>query len=154
MAWNVPSVFAALATLTAAQMNQIRDSLNAIGDPWTAYTSTPANFTVGNGTTTAAFAQAGKLAHFRIKFVFGSTSNMTGSPTFTLPVNATAARAMSARVLFYDTSATAFKGGFAFNSAAGTLNVRDDASAAITSAVPFTWATGDELVINGTYEVA
>ena len=54
MAWNVPSVFTALSVLTAAKLNQIRDSLNAIGDSWTAYTPTLGNWTKNSGTRTAS----------------------------------------------------------------------------------------------------
>ena len=154
MTWTAPRTWVAGEKPTAATLNtHIRDNLKAIGDAWTSFTSTPGNFTVGNGTTTAASMQAGKLTHFWIKFVFGSTSSMTGSPTFTLPVAGTA-RMVIARVLMYDTSAASYKGGFCFNSGASSLVVRDDASAAISSTNPITWATGDELVITGTYEAA
>jgi hypothetical protein len=142
----------------AATLNaHIRDPFDALFDPWTSFTSTTTNITLGNGTLTSAYRQFGKSVDFRIKLTFGSTSAITGAPTFTLPVSATAARTVNAPALMYDSSeatATAYKVGMSFNSTVNALLVRSDASAAISSTVPFTWATSDELVITGTYEAA
>lgn len=157
MAWTSPRTWVAGETPSAATLNtHIRDNLKAIGDPWTSYAPTVGGMTVGNATVTAGYVSTGKLTHFWIKLVFGSTSAMGASPTFTLPVNAPA-RTVGARVLMFDTSAaaaSAYKVGAAFNSNTSSLLIRDDASAAITSTTPFTWATGDEIVINGTYEAS
>ena len=159
MAWNVPSIFTAVSVLTAAQLNQIRDSLKAIGDPWTAFTPTMTNVTLGNGTLAATYMQAGKFVQFRIKVTFGSTTAITGSPTFTLPVTAVGTRVVGGLVLMYNSSAASgnqYKVGGAFNSNTTTLLIRDDASAVIGATAPFgeAWATGDELIITGDYEAA
>lgn len=160
MAWDVPSTFVALATLTASQLNQIRNSLKAIGDPWTSYTPTTTNITLGTGgTATGAYVEAGKLIHFRVKVVLGTGGALTGSPTVTLPVAASGTRTVNAVVTMFNTSAasgTATKIGAASNSSTTVLLVRDDASAVLGASSPFgeAWASGDELLITGTYEAA
>lgn len=155
MAWDTSTWTS--TEVTAAQMNaRVRDNAKAIGDAWTSFTPTIGNFTTGNGTIAAAYMQAGKLTTFRIKVTLGSSSAVTGSLTATLPANATATRTVSGLVMMYDSSAGAsgYNGGWAFNSSTSTLLLRTDASATVNATVPFTWATGDELVITGTYEAA
>jgi hypothetical protein len=155
MVWTDPRTWVAGEKPSASTLNtHIRDNFKAIGDPWTSYTVTLGNSTPGNGTLTGNYIQAGKLVAFRIQFILGSTSAITGSPTFTLPVAAAAARTFATRVLMWDSSASAPKGGMAYNSATGTLSIRDSTDAAISSTNPFTWATSDEITIVGTYEAA
>jgi len=160
MAWNTPTTWVTATELDAPDLNaQVRDNFKAIGDPWTSYAGSivTTNITVGNGTLTAVYMQAGKFVQFRVKFTLGSTSAITGSPTFTLPVTAVGTRVVGGLLLMFDSSAasgSAYKLGGAFNSTTTNLLIRDDASAVISSTSPFTWATGDELVITGDYEAA
>jgi hypothetical protein len=154
MAWTSPRTWVAGEKPTAATLNtHIRDNFKAIGDAWASYTPTTSAITLGNGTLSGAYMEAGKFVTFRARFILGGTSAITGSPTFTLPVTGTA-RTFTGDALYYDTSASAFFGGFAFNSGASSVVLRSDASASLSSTVPFTWTTGDEILINGTYEAA
>jgi hypothetical protein len=154
MAWSTPRTWVAGEKPSASTLNtHIRDNFAAVGDAWTSYTPTLGNATLGNGTLSAAYIQAGKLVQFRIKFVLGSTSAITGAVTFTLPVNATAARTMTVPAIFNDASGP-FKIGGGYNSSTSVLAFRDDASAAISSTSPFTWATSDEIFVSGSYEAA
>ena len=153
MAWTSPRTWVAGETLTAALLNQhVRDNQKAIGDAWTAYTPTLGNWTLGNGTWSAAYIQAGKLIHFRANLTVGSTTSISGSPTITLPVTAIAARAASFPGGAYDLSATTNYELGAFHTTT-TVSFRS-AGAALSSTVPFTWATGDEVYVSGTYEAA
>lgn len=156
MAWTTPRTWVAGEKPSAATLNtHIRDNLAAIGDAWTSYTPTTTNVTLGNGTLTAAYGQAGKLVWFRVKLTFGSTTALTGSPTFTLPVNATAARRFTFDASLYDASAgSPHKGAFAVNSSASAISIRDDASVALGAAAPFAWTTSDEIYLSGIYEAA
>lgn len=128
---------------------------------WSSWTPTLTGITQGNGTVEARYIQIGKTVHFYFLFTFGSTSGM-GSTLFSLPVTAasyiSAAKSMIGTATFHDTSTgfqyvgfsrldtTTTARGVTFSSSAGTTN--------ISSTVPFTWATGDTLVIQGTYEAA
>ncbi len=155
MVWTNPRTWVAGEKPSAATLNQhVRDNFKAIGDAWTAYTPTTTNITLTGGTLTGHYSEAGKDIKFRIKFVLGVGSAITGSPTFTLPVNATAARTVNPKVIMFDTSGSVYKGGFSANTSTSVINMRDDASANISSTVPFPWATGDEIIITGSYEAA
>jgi hypothetical protein len=77
MAWVSPRTWTAGETVTAAFMNQLRDSLKAIGDPWTAYTPTWGSSgtapVIGNGSITGAWVSVGKLVHFWAVVVMGTS---------------------------------------------------------------------------------
>lgn len=155
MAWTAPRTWVAGEKPSAATLNtHIRDNLKSIGDAWTSYTPTLGNVTEGNGTKTGAYMSAGALTAVRFRFTLGSTSAITGSPTISLPVNVTAARSATGVLGMYDSSATTHKVGFIINSGAGTLTTRDDASAALSSTNPFTWATSDEFYGSLVFEAA
>jgi hypothetical protein len=140
---------------SGAFRTSVRDD---IGRAWTSYTVTTGNVTLGTGgTATGVYLQNGKTVDFRIKVTFGTGGTLTGSPTFNLPVSAIAARTVNANALFFDSSAalaSAYRAGSSFNNTVNNLHVRDDASTALSSTVPFTWASGDELVITGRYETS
>lgn len=155
MAWTSPRTWVAGEVVSAALMNaHLRDNLKALGDSWTSYTPTMANWSTGNGTLTGSYLNTGKLVIFRVKLTAGSTTSFSGAPTFTLPVTAVSTRCLAATCNYFDSSASAYAGGWAFNSSTTVMLLRNDASAALSSTVPFTWATSDELLIHGTYEAA
>lgn len=158
MTWSTPRTWTAGETVTAAMLNQhIRDQLNVIGDPWGTYSNTLGNWTIGNGTFTSVFMQAGKWVRFRIQLVAGSTTTFSGSPSFQLPVAAIGSRTVAANVLLYDSSAgtaTGFWVGFAFNNTTTSLLLRSNPNTALSSTSPFTWATGDEVLVYGDFEAA
>ena len=127
---------------------------------WVSSGTAPA---LGNATLTGRYAQIGKQVHCYGRIVFGSTSTFgSGTYKFGLPVLA-AANAVNSRVggpvELFDTSASATGLGraqitdnnrFAANYGAtylGTLT-------AIGPAAPWTWATGDIVAWNLTYEAA
>lgn len=128
---------------------------------WQSWTPTWTGVTEGNGTTTAVYTQIGKTVHFLIRITLGSTSGM-GSTIFSLPVTATsnflATKTLIGSSYFHDSSTGFGYVGYTrlessttgraitFNTSAGVVG--------ISSSVPFTWATGDQLVITGTYEAA
>ncbi|WP_051486251.1 hypothetical protein [Nocardioides sp. J54] len=162
MAWNTPSTWTAGSVLTAAQLNaQLRDNMKAIGDPWTPYTPSwtaiTTNPTIGNGTLTGAYMQAGQLVHFRIALTIGSTTNTgSGGYAFSLPV-ATAlpsTSCMGGGGVCFDTSAAARRFRFLYVTDASRIRLMDADGAIVATNVPFTWATGDTLHIAGSYEAA
>lgn len=54
---------------------------------YTSYTPTLGNVTLGNGTRDFAYTQIGKFVHVQGRFTLGTTSDVTGQITMTLPVN-------------------------------------------------------------------
>lgn len=129
---------------------------------WQTWTPTLANITAGNGTTVAIYTQIGKTVIAKFKFTLGNTSSMGTAPTFTLPVTASANWVVNDTVGF----------GTANDTGSGSpLDVIIDSTtvarplavtaggtyaswANITSAIPFSWGTGDFIQCTIIYEAA
>jgi hypothetical protein len=126
--------------------------------PWTSYTPTLTNITLGNGTVTASYQQIDKLVTVNIFFTMGSTSTMGNGPKFSLPVNNVDS--------YVDGICTLWDQGVAVHSGlcyayANNLVVEYlDASATslqpggIGSTAPFTWNTNDKIYAQISYQVA
>lgn len=128
---------------------------------WTAYTPTLGGSTLGNGTIAGSYVKAGRTVFWKARFVYGSTSVVAAATTMTLPVTSVAVTNIAApigNVTLFDTSATANYLGVARHASTTTTQIRSLGTLSIhtdlSSASPFTWATGDEMVVNGVYEAA
>jgi hypothetical protein len=130
--------------------------------PWAAYAQTPGGITIGNGTLSSRYQQIGKTVNVEILFTLGSTSAVTGTPTFALPAG------LVAKISSYTFNGTVSLGdygaatyvGLANNptgtgvyiaafSTSGTYGVE---TGTISATVPFTWTTNDYIAIKMTYE--
>jgi hypothetical protein len=125
---------------------------------WTTWTPTWSNVTIGNGVVTSRYQRIGNTVTFYLKFVLGTTSSVSNYLQFTLPFSVRDeihflssafdnsittwypidARASAENVFIYAVNGTI---GYSYYVLSGTN-------------VPFTWATSDNIVIAGTYEVA
>jgi hypothetical protein len=118
-----------------------------------------AGLTVGNGTWTGEYHRSDGWIDIRGRFTFGSTSAVTGSITFTLPIAPYDTTVSGlCQVGFYDDSAGQYNFGSSGNSATPTLLVaRTDGTygsvAQVSSTVPWTWTTGDRIEITGRYQM-
>lgn len=134
------------------------------GPAWTSWTPTISGITAGNGVTTAKYQQIGKTLRFKLVFVFGSTSSISGNPNFTLPTASTAMIGTTPALgtgTFFDTSATKQYPVTVRQVDTTHLEVVCHFAAntyveisGVNATVPFTFATGDEVVIVGAYEAA
>jgi hypothetical protein len=155
--WTAPRTWVAAETVTAALLNtHVRDNLNAIT---TAAAFTPAwsNITVGNGTSAGSFISAGKLVFFQASLTFGSTTSVTGAIGLnSLTTSNTFGVAPGVQATCFDTSATQFYAGVAFNVSASAITIATLASPIVawSATVPVTWATGDVLSVTGWYFAA
>ena len=158
MAWTAPRTWAAAETVTAALLNtHLRDNLKAIGDPWTTYVPTYAGLTIGNAVVTAKYLQAGKLVIGYTKIVFGSTSTFSGGFTVSLPVQAAVINLPVGPCWLNDTSAGTHYSVLPLVQSGGTTVAfarGDGTTATVSNTVPFTWANGDTLAFEFTYEAA
>jgi len=132
------------------------------GGAWTAWTPSYTDLTIGNGTVTAVYSKIGRTVHFRYLLVLGSTTSVGTAPTISLPV------ALESSDSIINSSGRGSAGGTDFllvcrnntgNATAfrvGTLNATTtySAMANISATVPGTWATGNRMELNGTYEAA
>jgi len=121
---------------------------------WTAYTPATGNITVGNGTLTGFYKKIGKTVFGRVAFILGSSSAVAAGASLALPSTAVAVNGTNAPIGvagYFDTSATAgYLGGIMYT---GKLTY-PGSGYQIGSAVPFTWATGDDISATFTYEEA
>ena len=131
--------------------------------PWQSWTPTWTNVTVGNGTVVAAYGQIGKTVHFRLRFTLGSTSSISGTVVFSLPVTAVAELSSGQGYeigicKFLDTGvaeyhaftliiSTTTAGMYALNSS-GTYA----SASTVNATVPFAFGNTDVMLITGTYE--
>lgn len=133
--------------------------------PWQSWTPTWTNLTVGNATVVAKYKQTGKTVDFRVNLIFGSTSSISGSVALTLPVTAlaygntgTGAFPLVGIVRYEDIGVNGYAGVIDMNSTTTIRPLVPNASAtfltlnATTSTIPFTWGTGDEMTLTGSYE--
>ncbi len=152
----------------------VADSTQSTGlrwdnDAWISYTPTwtasTTNPVLGNGTIAGVYKQRGKIVDFRFEMTTGSTTTYgSGGYFFTLPVNAKIASvgSMVSSGYIQDVST-----GLYFQCVADTGNGVDKMAVRVFNATgtfayletvittaPMTWATGDTIWVQGTYEAA
>ena len=155
-------------TADSTQSTGLKWATPASFGTWTSWTPTyAASLTVGNGTTTAKYVQNGKVVHFYVYFVWGSTTSITNA-TFSIswpiaPASTTAAYMAELHVALRDASAGNFLGTNSFTENSTAIikpnapnvvapNIQSDR--AFGTNVPWTWTTSDVIAISGSYEVA
>lgn len=142
---------------SATKFTEVSNFGLAATTPWTAWTPTLTNLTLGNGTQTAIYRQLGKTVDFYWQFVLGSTSTVGTSPRFTLPV-APASRytgPWSSQINDASVGQRLAQLGLVTGSTVEVLYVNTTLFlAVITATVPFTWTTSDGLICWGIYEAA
>jgi len=128
--------------------------------PWTTYTPTLTNITLGNGTVTARYQQIGKTINVFFRLVWGSTTSCSTFPHFSLPVNNAYNSYNVGEAYLRDVSAGAYYYGRSFiesnvcylmvSNVAGTYPFE----ASVQSTIPATWAVNDVWTTIATYEAA
>jgi preprotein translocase subunit SecE len=121
------------------------------------FTPSPTNLTVGDGTYSyAKWSTHDNLLYGRVHFVFGSTSSISGTVDFAVPFaegtyTASASRPPIGIATFLDASVAAYLGNVVF-AGSGVMRMQAVGAsgtyaniAGISSTVPFTWGTSDEL---------
>jgi hypothetical protein len=135
---------------------------------WAAWTPTySAALTVGNGTTTARYVKDGKVVHFNLYFVWGSTTSISNAAFYfdwpVAPASTIAANAAQLNAYLRDASAADYLGTISFSqnttsriyiTAPKVNGLNIEADRAFGTSVPWTWTTGDIFSISGSYEVA
>jgi hypothetical protein len=127
---------------------------------WTDWSTsvTLTNITKGNGTVAAWYRRLGSDLQFKFSFKMGSTSAMGTTPTISVPFNMATDLTGTAEELGFpvrigDVSAGIFSGVTRYLTASTISFYCYNASAAvvidagITSTVPMTWTTNDDLVL-------
>lgn len=127
------------------------------GSAWTAYTPTLTNATVGNGTVAGSYIQQGKLVSFRARFALGSTSTVTGNINLSLPFAAATGSLQLADCILEDAGVSVYPGVAELSGSVASVRATGASGTYATQVqvgptVPFTWASGDAVNVQGTYE--
>jgi hypothetical protein len=129
---------------------------------YTTFTPTYANLTTGNGTNTGRYLRIGNFVHVTQKFVFGSTSSVTGNVTCNFPFTAvsTSGSLNMGGITFLDTGIKGYSGFASLSSTTNWQPLVSDASgvylgnAAMNATTPHVWGSTDEFYINYVFEAA
>jgi hypothetical protein len=130
-------------------------SENPYGFPdWFTYAPTTGGITVGNGTGVYKYKVMGYTINAILQFTLGNTSAITGGVTFTAPV--TEGNYTIPTCWLQDSGTNTFAGLAAITTGTITVYAINAAGTymsvtALSSTVPFTWATGDWITINILY---
>lgn len=158
MAWTSPRTWVTGEVPTAAIFNtHVRDNFKAIGDAWTSYTPALTGWTLGNGTLTGYYISAGKsILATKVLYTVGSTDTKSGAPVFSLPVTKVADLAgfILGQASLFDTSGSvrAYRNVIQ-SGTTSTVFVAADDDTRLSPTAPWTWATGDQIMLNiGPYE--
>jgi hypothetical protein len=133
------------------------------GGAWTTWTPTMTN--IGTGLNYAKYTKIGRTVYFKMKYTLASAS-ITGSVSFTLPVQATDADGglapLNSTVVLFDSSvgtAGRFLGYLVFGSSTeAIISIMDTGTSPyvkrdiLSSTKPFPWASSDVIYIIGSYE--
>ena len=166
MAWTTPGTATAGEVLTAAFWNaNVRDNFNAqfpLGATLTDFVPTlTSGWALGNATYAAKYYKAGNIVSFYAFITVGSTTTKGTDMRMTLPVAAASVDALWNIGVQFEDVGSAFvlgtaRGAGTTSLVMGAINAAPTYAsvAQINATVPFTWATGDNIWINGTYLAA
>lgn len=129
------------------------------GAPWAKYTPSlgGTGWSLGNGSAVGYYSQVGSTITFWTAVTWGSTSTFgTSELTVSLPKAGNGRGFVNNRLR--DVSANYYHFGMCIYRSPSFWGVNVPVSGArlgsVTSTVPFTWASGDSVVLSGYYEVA
>lgn len=148
-------------TADSAEATGLKWAASTVSYPYTTWTPTYTNLTVGNGTVLARYCQIDKFIHAEFRLTFGSTTSISGGVKVTLPVTAkTSGDGVRGMCVIFDPGNAGYLGHFnTISTTEGDVQVYNVAGTYaamnnLTSTVPMTWGTGDIIMINMVYEAA
>jgi hypothetical protein len=129
---------------------------------WTTYTPGLSGITLGNGIVEGTYCQIGNTTFFRVIVIFGTTTSLTAAVDIGLPTTPngySTLQFMNAVTQFYDFSATTFSpssgnlniGGTSIRMVVSNVSGTYPTISDINSGVPFAWANGDTITVQGLY---
>lgn len=158
MAWTTPRTWTASEVVTSSIMNtHVRDNLNAL-TTWTSYTPTWAATggtpTIGDGTLTGEYIEAGELCHARVRLTIGSSTTIAGTTAWNFSLPFTSVGAAAGSVLVYDASAAMSAGTAMIQSGAAIMFAHIQGTGLVGNAIPMGWVNTDYMQLSVTYRVA
>lgn len=148
---NVPEDLQQLAAATDGALTTLRGDLRRT---WQAYTVTwqgTGTLAIGNGTLAGRYLHTGRVVHYEILLIRGSSTNVgTGLYNFSLPMAASEWRNVSGSGYFRRGSEA--QPLTAVGVATGSIGLIVPAGR-VSNTRPGSWAEGDELFVAGSYRV-
>lgn len=148
-----------------SEVKTLSDALEGAG-AWASYTpawtGAGGNPALGNGTVQAAYKRIGSTVHFRIWVTCGSTTTYgSGAWSFALPTASKASSIHIVRALLIDGATTYYPSYGIVSAASSTVELMVSTASgsyvsggAANATTPFTMASTDQIIIQGTYEAA
>jgi hypothetical protein len=142
----------------------LADGAGEPGGAWDTWTSTLTNLTIGNGTVSAKYKKVGRTVDFTLSINAGTTTSITGSFSFSLPVTAASITAtknfiasgrmedsgVNGYIIFSELTTTTTSAVFVVGAGGSYANI-----AALTGTVPYnSFGNGDSIFLSGSYEAA
>lgn len=150
-----------LALISQRLAEQIDTDVQGVagGAPFVAYTPTLANLTLGNGSVVGAYWRSGGFCYAHGRVTFGSTTSVSATAHFGLPLAADGVSNSVAQplgsMMLYDTSSGAMRLWQARISGASTIIVAGPSGETVNSGTaPWTWASGDTIAWSVMYRVS
>lgn len=158
MTWSNPSTFTSGQTAgVSSNLNTMVNDLLVLGTAWTTYTPTVGGWTLGNGSVSGRSMQAGKFGGVTVSLTFGSTTTVAGTLSLSIPFALVGAQTASIYPTYMYHSGTAYIGFGRITSGGTSIGFyvnNTNQLGAITSTVPFTWASGDTISTTMFFETA
>jgi len=137
---------------TALDYELLLDQIEALSADPVDWTPTLTNLTLGSGTVTAKYTNAGGYAQFFFKFTYGAGSAVGTQPTISLPFSMPSyyANAYVGDVRLLHDGVSAFRGAARYLTST-TIDViyhpSGGTEANVTSTAPFTWDANDAIIV-------
>lgn len=127
-----------------------------LGTDWAPYTPTNLNITTGNGTLVGRYTRIGRTIHAYVSFTLGTTSSLTaGGAALGLPT-AAAAGSYVGSTWYLDSGVRNWVGsavtGVDSSTLATLFHTESTSTGNVSSSGPFSFGTGDKIVMTITYE--
>lgn len=166
------SIYGVTVTNAVIQGTPMADSsilpknlLTGTGSTWVWQSWAPTTANLSGGTLNyAKYTQIGKTVHFRFKYTLAS-AGVSGALTITIPITAnsdlTGDNIPVGTATMLDTGTQGYFGYVILNSTTvmevrpvGTGGSYATFATAVSSTIPHTWASGDQIIVSGSYEAA
>lgn len=126
----------------------------AVVGPWTTYSPTATNITVGNGSYTGKYRRVGDTMELAIDLLWGSTTSASGTMEFEIPSgftidtsaipNATQSNTVLGVAEGFDSGANRYTGDVMYRDTNAVGIVSHNSGGVWNATTPFTWATSDQ----------
>ena len=160
---DTPAILSVGANNTFLRANSSAATGLEYAGAYTAFTPTWTGLTVGNGTNLGRYLRIGNFIHVVYQLTFGSTTSVTASPFYVdFPINASSTinSAILGQCRLVDSGTASYVGTSVQNGTtriiffAEVVNATYTTETVLSSTVPFTWGTNDQIYTSIVYEVA